>query len=394
METGIYHKLNQSNQKFLTKTVEVDRKSIELNKVNFWMELFTISLSVLLIIGIVFSLSSSYSLSNRIYNNPFQIFLRQLLWFAIGILGMLITTRISTSFYSKYIKLIVLFGIIIGILPFIPGIGKGKGEAMRWVNLGVFSFSSSEVMKLILAIYLPVVISRKGDTKKFLNSFLPLFIVTVTFFFIVSLQLDLSNAILILVCAIILMFIGGIPLSHIVITLSTSLLMVFLWTEKFNYIQDRILAFVDPWSDPFNKGYHSIQFLKVFGNGIFGAGLGNGIMKEKYLPEPHTDSIFSVIVEETGLVGSLITIAALTIFFISAMKLASMVNDKYKSLLIVGMASLISIWAISNIMVATLIIPPTGTNFPFLSYGGTNTIVSFLSVGIIYRVYKEAIASR
>jgi len=304
---------------------------------------------------------------------------------------MLVTMKIPTSFYSKYIKLIVLLGIIIGILPFIPGIGKSKGEAVRWVNFGLFSFSSSEVMKLALALYLPVVISRKGDTKNFFTSFLPLFIVTVTFFLMVSLQLDLSNAILMLGCALLVMFLGGVPLRHILITLFTSFVIIFLLSERFRYIQDRLFAFLDPWSDPFNKGYHTIQFLKVFSNGILGTGLGNGIIKEKYLPEPHTDSIFSVIIEETGLVGSLITIASLCMYFISSINLARLVADKYKVLLVFSISSLSVIWAIANIMVATLLIPPTGTNFPFLSYGGTNTIVSFMSVGIIYRVYIETL---
>ncbi len=384
------HSFDTLEKKALRDLSSSKVKPIDASKLSFWVEVFTISFSALVIIGVVFSLSSSYALSNKLYNNPFFIFLRQLLWFGLGLLVMLITMKVPTSFYSRYVKFIVLLGIIVGILPFIPGLGKSKGEAIRWVNLGLFSFSSSEVMKLSLAIYLPVVISRKSDTKNFFTSFLPLFIVTVTFFFIVSLQLDLSNAVLMLGSALLVMFLGGIPLRHILITLFTSLVIIFLLSEKFRYIQDRLFAFLDPWSDPFDKGYHTIQFLKVFSNGVLGTGLGNGIIKERYLPEPHTDSIFSVIIEETGLVGSLITIISLVMYFVSAINLARLVNDKYKALLVFSMASLIVIWAIANMMVATLLIPPTGTNFPFLSYGGTNTVISFVSVGIVYRVFIEA----
>ena len=391
MGLGFNHDFEAIERRALRTLPSSIVKSVNVSKLNFWIEVFTISFITLVIIGVVFSLSASYALSNKLYNNPFFIFLKQLLWFALGIFAMLVTMKIPTSFYSKYIKLIVLLGIIIGILPFIPGIGKSKGEAVRWVNFGLFSFSSSEVMKLALAIYLPVVISRKGDTKNFFTSFLPLFIVTVTFFLMVSLQLDLSNAILMLGCALLVMFLGGVPLRHILITLFTSFVIIFLLSERFRYIQDRLFAFLDPWSDPFNKGYHTIQFLKVFSNGILGTGLGNGIIKERYLPEPHTDSIFSVIIEETGLVGSLITIASLCMYFISSINLARLVADKYKVLLVFSISSLSVIWAIANIMVATLLIPPTGTNFPFLSYGGTNTIVSFISVGIIYRVYIETL---
>ncbi|MGC8870110.1 MAG: FtsW/RodA/SpoVE family cell cycle protein [Brevinematia bacterium] len=364
----------------------------ETSKLTYYVYIIVFLCSSLLVIGLTFVFSASYSLSLNRYGNPFYVFFKQILWVIVGFMAMFIFTKVDTSLYKKWIKLIVFVGIIIGLLPFVPGIGKSKGEAMRWINLGFFTISSSEILKLVLPLYISVVLSRKENKKNFVKVFLPIFIVTIFFFLLISLQLDLSSALLVLATGVIVMYVGGVPLFQIVITIVFSSFFILFWGEKYVYIQNRIFSFLDPWSDPFNRGYHYIYMLKSFENGILGLGLGNGIIKEKYLPEPHTDSIFAVVGEETGLIGTMLILISLVLIFFYSAKLAVNVNDSYKSPLIIGLSSTISLWGVVNVLVNLGLLPPTGTSLPLISYGGSNVITSLIALGIIYRVYKEEVS--
>lgn len=388
MDGFINKELPKQNTKLLISPKDKD-ESIQ-KRTSFYIQMIMISTFSLITIGLAFILSSTYTLSLSRFGNPFSLFLKQLFWVGIGTILMYIFTKIDTSLYSKLVKFLLILGIIVGILPFIPGIGKAKGEALRWINLGFLTISSSEVIKVITIIYISVVLSRKKEKKNFLNVFLPLFIIVTLFFILVSLQLDLSMAFLILTVSIILMFVGGVPLTQILLTVIVSSIFIFLFLgEKFTYLQSRIIGFLDPWSDPFGKGYHYIYMIKSFQSGLLGKGIGNGIIKDKYLPEPHTDSIFAVISEETGLLGSITVIILIVILFYYSLKLASEINDNYKSLLIIGFSSTIAIWGLVNILVNIGLLPPTGTNLPLISYGGANMITSLIGIGIIYRCYRE-----
>ncbi|MEN2998473.1 MAG: FtsW/RodA/SpoVE family cell cycle protein [Brevinematia bacterium] len=367
------------------------RKDRELScrKAKFYIQMVMISVFSLIVIGLAFVLSTTYSLSLHKFGNPFVLFGRQFLWVVVGIVAMLVFSRIDTSVYGKFVKFILLFGILISILPFIPGVGKARGDAYRWINLGILNISSSEIVKMVLILYISVVLSRKKDKSNFLNVFLPIFVVSVLFFVVVSLQLDVSMAFLVLVSSIVIMYVGGIPPLQVILTVLVSFFFILLFGEKFPYLQNRILAFLDPWSDPFGRGYHSIYMVKSFQNGVFGVGVGNGSIKEKYLPEAHTDSVFAVIGEEAGLIGALVVLTLFTTFFYYSLKLAVEVEDLYRSSLIVGFSTVISVWAIVNIIVNIGLLPPTGTNLPLLSYGGANMVTSLAGVGIIYRCYRE-----
>lgn len=388
MDGFINNELPKQNTKLLISPKYKDESTQK--RTSFYIQMIMISTFSLITIGLAFILSSTYTLSLSRFGNPFSLFLKQLFWVGIGTILMYIFTKIDTSLYSKLVKFLLILGIIVGILPFIPGIGKAKGEALRWINLGFLTISSSEVIKVITIIYISVVLSRKKEKKNFLNVFLPLFIIVTLFFILVSLQLDLSMAFLILTVSIILMFVGGVPLTQILLTVIVSSIFIFLFLgEKFTYLQSRITGFLDPWSDPFGKGYHYIYMIKSFQSGLLGKGIGNGIIKDKYLPEPHTDSIFAVISEETGLLGSITVIILIVILFYYSLKLASEINDNYKSLLIIGFSSTIAIWGLVNILVNIGLMPPTGTNLPLISYGGANMITSLIGIGIIYRCYRE-----
>lgn len=382
--------------KFVTKQLPFQKNVGRLDdnlsrELSFYIQMIIVVAFSLVVIGLTFILSSTYSISIQKYGNPFSLFLRQLLWVGVGILLMLVFSRIDTSLYSKFVKVILLIGIVVSLLPFVPGVGKARGDAYRWINLGILNVSSSEIVKMVLIIYISVVLSRKTDKKNFFSAFLPIFIVAVFFFGVISLQMDVSMAFLILLSSLVVMYVGGVPLTQIILTFIISLSFTFLVSDKLSYLHNRITAFLDPWSDPFGKGYHYIIMLKSFQNGIFGVGIGNGVIKDKYLPEAHTDSIFSVIAEETGIIGTLLVVFLIVMLFYYSIKLAVSIDDTYRSLLVIGFASIISIWGLVNILVNVGLLPPTGTNLPLVSYGGANIVTSFVALGIIYRCYKEKI---
>lgn len=382
--------------KFVTKQLPFQKNVGRLDdnlsrELSFYIQMIIVVAFSLVVIGLTFILSSTYSISIQKYGNPFSLFLRQLLWVGVGILLMLVFSRIDTSLYSKFVKVILLIGIVVSLLPFVPGVGKARGDAYRWINLGILNVSSSEIVKMVLIIYISVVLSRKTDKKNFFSAFLPIFIVAVFFFGVISLQMDVSMAFLILLSSLVVMYVGGVPLTQIILTFIISLSFTFLVSDKLSYLHNRITAFLDPWSDPFGKGYHYISMLKSFQNGIFGVGIGNGVIKDKYLPEAHTDSIFSVIAEETGIIGTLLVVFLIVMLFYYSIKLAVSIDDTYRSLLVIGFASIISIWGLVNILVNIGLLPPTGTNLPLVSYGGANIVTSFVALGIIYRCYKEKI---
>lgn len=386
------NQLNESITKQLPFQKNVSSLDDNLKKeLSFYIQMVIVVAFSLVIIGLTFILSSTYSISIQRYGNPFGLFLRQLLWVGVGIILMLIFSRLDTSLYSKFIKVILLVGIVVSLLPFVPGVGRARGDAYRWINLGILNISSSEVVKMVLILYISVILSRKRNKKNFFNVFLPIFMVAVFFFVVISFQMDISMAFLILLSSLVVMYVGGVPLVQIVLTLVVSLLLTFLIGDKFPYLHSRIIAFLDPWSDPFGRGYHYISMLKSFQNGIFGVGIGNGVIKDKYLPEAHTDSIFSVIAEETGIIGTLLVLVLIVMLFYYSIRLAVGINDTYRSSMIVGFASVISIWGLVNILVNIGLLPPTGTNLPLVSYGGANIITSFIALGIIYRCYKEKV---
>ncbi|MCS7298521.1 MAG: putative peptidoglycan glycosyltransferase FtsW [Spirochaetia bacterium] len=384
--------LNESITKQLPFQKNVGNLDDNLRReLSFYIQMVIVVAFSLVVIGLTFILSSTYSISIQRYGNPFSLFLRQLLWVGVGILLMLVFSRIDTSLYSKFVKVILLVGIVVSLLPFVPGVGKARGDAYRWINLGILNISSSEIVKMVLIIYISVILSRKMDKKNFFSVFLPIFIVAVFFFGVISLQMDVSMAFLILLSSLVVMYVGGVPLIQIILTFVVSLSFTFLVGDRLPYLHNRIIAFLDPWSDPFGKGYHYISMLRSFQNGIFGVGIGNGVIKDKYLPEAHTDSIFSVIAEETGIIGTLLVIVLIVMLFYYSIRLAVRINDTYRSSLVVGFASIISIWGLVNILVNIGLLPPTGTNLPLVSYGGANIITSFIALGIIYRCYKEKI---
>lgn len=346
-------------------------------------------LIVIFLLGFGIIMVFSASLTDKVEN----IFNKQIIYLCIAILSLFIFSSINHNIYFKYSIYIILMCIILLSLTLIPPFGISVGNAKRWLNLGIVKFQPSELAKLGLLIYLSVTIANKGEKiKKFFTGFFPLLLITILIFLLVLIEPDFSTATIILISAISLFYIGGIRFIYILLSILFSIPVLLGLTLITDYRLDRIKAFLNPFLYSDSTGYQSIRFLKALANGnFFGMGFGNGVQKY-YIPYPFNDSIFSVITEEIGFIGSFIVILFFVIFAIRGYTIAYNAPTKQSRLLAFGITSTIIIQALINLCVVIGWIPITGITLPFISSGGTSLIMTCVGVGILLNISKYKIS--
>ncbi|MFW5976367.1 MAG: stage V sporulation protein E [Bacillota bacterium] len=347
----------------------------------------------LLTIGLIMILSASSIRSYNLYEDSYYLFKNQLIWAIIGLIFMLIFMNINYKFFQKHARLILLGSITGLILVLIPGIGRMVGGSRRWIGMGPIGIQPSEVTKLGIVFYLAQFLSTKKErVQSFLKGVIPLLIVLVIIFLLILLEPDLGTAVTITGTFLVMLFTAGIKFIHILYIVSSGipLIIYFIFSEE--YRKARFLAFLNPWEDPLDTGYHVIQSLIALGSGgIFGVGLGNSRQKFLYLPEPGTDFIFAVLGEELGLIGTILIILLYFVLIWRGLKIALYVPDMFGSLLAIGITSMIGLQAIINMGVVTSSLPVTGITLPFISYGGTSLVIMLSGVGILLNISRNKV---
>ncbi len=347
----------------------------------------------LLCFGLVMILSASSIRAYSMYGDSYYFFKRQLVSAVVGVFAMLVFMNIDYKFYRKYAKFILLMIIFALTAVLIPGIGQIAGGSRRWIDFGIIGVQPSELAKLGIIVYVARFISdKKEKIDSFVEGLLPLLIVISIIFALILLEPDLGTAVAIAGTFFIILFIAGININYLFFlgTGGLALIIAFIFIE--GYRRERFFAFLNPWSDPLDTGYHIIQSLLALGSGgIFGVGLGNSKQKFLYLPEPGTDFIFSILGEEFGLLG---TIVILLLYFILAwrgLKIAVSVTDTFASILAAGITIMIVLQAVINIGVVTASMPITGITLPFISYGGTSLVIMLSGIGILLNISRKTI---
>ncbi len=355
-----------------------------------------IAVYILLAFGISMLYSASIAISRRIYHNQYYIFTRQLIWAGISTVFIIILFTIDYHLYRKVARLIVLFTLILLVMVLIPGIGTMISGSRSWIRFKFFGFQPAEIAKLSLVIYLSYIFSKKRiKTDNFFESYLPTLIIVSTISFLILLQPDFGTGFLIIIIAGTLAFISGVKTIYLISTGFAILPIAWILISKVEYRKMRLLAFINPWADPMDKGYHIIQSIKSFKiGGITGVGLGKGVQKLWYLPQPHTDFIFSVIGEETGLIGSFIILLLYIYIIFRAAKIAMNAPDRFGFLIATGICIMISVQVLINIFVSTGLIPVTGLPLPFISYGGSSLVVNMLAIGILLNISRQSADSK
>ncbi len=347
----------------------------------------------LLFIGVVMVASSSVYVSEDIYGTPFHFASRQVIFLIIGIFATIIALSIPSNLFFTLDWVILIGSLLLLIALFFPGVGTEVNGSLRWIRIGPINIQPSEVSKLALVIYISgYCVRRLGEINTTLGFFRPL-IVLALFGLLVMSQPDLGSTLVLGALVIAILFFAGISFFQfsLLTSLMAGLAAIAVYLEPYRYI--RMISFIEPFEHFRGSGWQLSNALLGIGRGEwFGLGLGNGLQKNLYLPEPHTDFIFAVIVEEFGLIGGLFVIFLFTLLIFGIIKTslkALELGKLFQGLLAFGASILIAIQVAFNIGVNLGILPTKGLTLPFISYGGTSLILFMFLMGIVLRINFE-----
>lgn len=334
--------------------------------------------------------SASYIWAEYKFNDPFKFVKHQGLFFIIGIIMMLITSKIPYKVYFEKANTLLLISIILLILVIIPGIGTVRNGSRSWFGIGSFGIQPSEFAKLTLIIFTSKYLTKNEKNLKYIKKgVLPILGIVILVFGLIMLQPDFGTGMIILVSIIGLLFVSGVDFKFFIRLGLIGLIGIVLLIAIAPYRLERILSFLNPWSDPLGSGFQIIQSLYAIGpGGLFGQGFMNSRQKHFYLPEPQTDFIFSIISEEFGFLGILIVAALFTIIIFKGFKIAQNSGDKFAKFLAFGITFGLAFQAILNLMVVVGLIPVTGVTLPFLSYGGSSLLITLISMGVLLNISR------
>jgi cell division protein FtsW len=352
--------------------------------------LFTVTL-LLVFVGLVMVFSASAVMAKDRYGSGYYFVLRQMIWAVGGIVAMVVAMKVDYRRYKNPAVVFSALGITAFLLISVFCLDRAH-NTHRWIHWDGLSFQPSELAKPVLILFLSFFLeSRTRSMNDWRNTLLPAVIPTVIFLGLIVLQPDLGTAIACAAITACILFVGGLELKYLGYGLAASLLPLYFLIFHVAYRRERILAFLNPYSDPQRAGFHIIQSLiAVSTGGIGGVGLMEGKQKLFYLPEPHTDFIFSVICEELGLVGAIVIIALFAIFLWRGVRTALRTHDMFGRFLAVGITSMIVVQAFINISVVLGLMPTKGIPLPFLSYGGSSLFITLACVGVLLNVSKQA----
>ncbi|MGE0084619.1 MAG: putative lipid II flippase FtsW [Desulfococcaceae bacterium] len=339
-------------------------------------------------IGIVMVYSASSALALRKFGSDYHFLIRQAVFVMIGFVLMFLCRQIPLKLIRSFTYPIlgISLGLLIGVL--IPGLGVSAGGAVRWLRFGTYTFQPAEFARFALVLYLAYSLEKKEERiKEFSIGFVPHVLIMGLICLPVLRQPDFGTAVILFAVTWIMMFAGGVRIRHLGMSLLLVLLLVWFLIISTPYRMKRWTSFTDPWKYACDEGYQTIHSLMAFGSGgIWGAGVGKGYQKLFYLPEPHTDFIFSVLGEELGLVGVLAVILCYAVIVRQGMIIARNTDDFFLSLLATGLTVSLGLQVCINMGVALALLPTKGLTLPFLSYGGTSLLVNMASVGILMNI--------
>jgi cell division protein FtsW len=304
---------------------------------------------------------------------------------------MIIMTRIPYTQLRKWAYPGMLLSFVFLSMLLIPHLGMKRGGATRWLNLGGFSFQVTEMVKIIIVIFLAHLLTRKANQLKDFSKgvLVPLVITSITILLIL-LEPDFGTAVIIATILLLMLCIAGSQIKHLLFLIAAFVPVGVMLILYKGYRLTRLTAFLDPWKDADNTGFQIIQSLLSFGSGgTFGVGIGDGMQKLFYLPEPHTDFILSIIAEESGFIGVTIVIVMFAIFAFRGFMIALKAPDLFGTLLASGLTMVIALEAFINIAGVMGLIPLKGLVLPFLSYGGTAFIMTMTAVGILLNISTQ-----
>ena len=353
---------------------------------------FLMLVVVLTAIGLVMLFSASFPRAYYKENDPAKYLIRQGIFAVGGFIAMYIVGKINYQRYRALSKILMMVAIVLLVLVLIPGIGQIRNNARRWIGIGdILTFQPSEIAKFAVVLYFSDSISKKKDKMRTLRyGIAPYALILLVIAGLMMLEPHLSGTVLILGVGAILMLVGGIGWGWVGGALGLGALGAYLLIGVIGYGQSRVSMWLDPWQDPLDEGYQMTQSLISIGSGgLWGVGLGKSRQKFLYLPEEHNDFIFSIVCEELGLIGAAIIMLLFAALILRGYWIALHARDRFGSLLVVGVTSLLAMQTFLNIGVVTGLLPATGISLPFFSYGGTALLIQLAEMGVVLSVSRQ-----
>ena len=356
-----------------------------------WSAILLLSLGLVM----VYSASISIAEAGRGTNGyPAYFFVRHGIYLGVGLLAGLIAFQIPVQLWQKYSFHLFLLGVLLLVLVLIPGIGHEVNGSQRWISLLAANFQPSEFMKLCMILYAANYTVRKtAHLGNFRKGFLPMLIVMLIVGVLLLLEPDFGSFVVITVITMAILFLGGVNLklfARLIGFLAISLLTL-IWIKP--YRMQRFLGFMDPWDDPYGKGYQLSHALIAFGRGEWlGVGLGGSVEKLFYLPEAHTDFLLAVIAEELGFVGVLTVVALFACLVIRAFiigRQAAMRERHFAALVAQGIGVWLGLQAFINMGVNMGVLPTKGLTLPLMSFGGSSLVASCITLAVLLRIDWE-----
>ena len=320
--------------------------------------------------------------------SAFYYFKRHVFTILFGFSFLLIAYKLKTSFIKKMAVPLLIFSFVLLALVFLPSIGVSAGGARRWIRLWPSTFQPSELVKLSMVIFLAKYMTMPGYRPDSFGSFIKPVIIMLIFQAAILKQPDFGAAMSLAFLTFTMLFLSGIRLRYVASLLLLALPVVFKLAME-PYRLRRLTSFFDPWEDAQSSGFQLVQsFIALGSGGLTGVGLGSSKQKLSYLPESHTDFIFSIIGEEFGFIGVSIVITLFLILFVKGISIANRAKDGFVYYLAVGLSLLIALQALINFAVATGLVPTKGLPLPFISYGGSALLVNLAAIGILLNISK------
>lgn len=353
---------------------------------------FTLLITILLLlsIGLIMLLSASSPSALSESGNSYSYFFRQAIFAVAGLFMMWVISNIDYRFYQKYYKLAYIVAFL--LLLAVPLIGREVNGAKRWIYVTeALSFQPSELVKVLMIIfYAGILVKNRDELNKYGKGFFKHIIMIAPIIVLLLIEPHFSASIIIIGIASIMMIIAGCKFWHFLVSalvVGVPGIIALIFLEP--YRLQRVITFLNPWSDPTGDGWQVIQSLYAIGSGgLFGAGLGESKQKYLYIPEPHNDFIFSILAEELGFIGCAVVIILFAIFIWRGVLIAMKSPDMFGSLIAIGITAQIAIQVIINIAVVTSSMPATGMPLPFFSYGGTSLFILLCEMGILLNISK------
>ncbi len=339
-------------------------------------------------LGVVALFSASWYFAATVFNDPFRIWRRQLIWMTLGLLSAFAVYRMPSSWIRRSVPALVWIALALNLLTYIPGIGYASGGAQRWIELFGLTFQPSEITRVVLVLYLARMLEKnEGRMENFRDGLLPSLVIVALLVMTVYFQNDFSTAAYLLLLAMGMFFVAGISRAAIGVSIGAVALSAVTMLLSKPYRMERIRSWFRPEEDPAGAGYQLLKARTALERGGFwGRGLGLGGIKRGGLPAAHSDFVVAVVGEETGLLGILVILVLFTLFALVGWQMAENAPDTFSRWAVFGLVTSVYWQALVNFAVVCGLLPATGIPLPLFSAGGSAAFVTLIVFGLILKL--------